>query len=208
MVVDMELQEAKDYVLQLMKDKDKIESDLKDLKEILDSNHVGMDDQLVDSEGYPRTDIDVYQVRHTRHKIICLRNDHKALMRKIEEGLHKVHRLAGNQVESYSTPSTSYIQECASTEPFLRVNLVSAGSPAEMAGIQVEDLIIEFGSIDCRNFRSLKDIGTLVQNSRYKTINVKIKRGSNIIVLALIPRPWVGNGLLGCNVIPIETVER
>lgn len=54
-------------------------------------------------------------------------------MRKIEEGLHKVHALAGNQVETYSTPSTSYIQECAPTEPFLRVNLVSAGSPAEMA---------------------------------------------------------------------------
>ena len=36
MVVDMELQEAKDYVLQLMKDKDKIESDLEALKEILD----------------------------------------------------------------------------------------------------------------------------------------------------------------------------
>lgn len=36
MVVDMELQETKDYVLQLMKDKDKIESDLKALKEILD----------------------------------------------------------------------------------------------------------------------------------------------------------------------------
>lgn len=33
----MELQEAKDAVLQLMKDKEKIESDLKSLKEILDS---------------------------------------------------------------------------------------------------------------------------------------------------------------------------
>lgn len=37
MVVDMELQEAKDYVLRLMKDKEKIESDLKTLKEVLDS---------------------------------------------------------------------------------------------------------------------------------------------------------------------------
>lgn len=36
MVVDMELQEAKDAVLQLMKDKDKIEVDLRALKEILD----------------------------------------------------------------------------------------------------------------------------------------------------------------------------
>lgn len=32
----MELQEAKDAVLQLMKDKEKIESDLRTLKEILD----------------------------------------------------------------------------------------------------------------------------------------------------------------------------
>jgi len=37
MVVDMELQEAKDAVLQLMKEKDKIEDDLRALKEILDS---------------------------------------------------------------------------------------------------------------------------------------------------------------------------
>lgn len=37
MVVDMELQEAKDAVLQLMKDKEKIESNLQALKEILDS---------------------------------------------------------------------------------------------------------------------------------------------------------------------------
>ncbi|KOC59020.1 26S proteasome non-ATPase regulatory subunit 9 [Habropoda laboriosa] len=206
MVVDMELQEAKDYVLQLMKDKDKIESDLEDLKEILDANHVSMDDTLVDSEGYPRNDIDVYQVRHARHRIICLRNDHRALMEKIEEGLHRVHALAGNQVENSS--ATNSTQDSVQLEPFLRVNLVSPDSPAEITGIQVDDLILEFGSIDCRNFKSLKDIGTLVQNSRYKPINVKIKRGSNIIALTLIPRPWVGNGLLGCNVIPIETVER
>lgn len=114
----MELQEAKDAVLQLMKDKENIESNLRALKEILDSvciayyftpyracakrmtllsrntkvdvqhdlsifkdflyfqynklqNHVGMDEPLVDSEGFPRQDIDVYQVRHARHKIIC-----------------------------------------------------------------------------------------------------------------------------------------
>ncbi|XP_060825886.1 26S proteasome non-ATPase regulatory subunit 9 [Bombus pascuorum] len=207
MVVDMELQEAKDYVLQLMKDKDKIESDLKALKEILDINHVGMDDPLVDCEGYPRNDIDVYQVRHVRHKIICLRNDHKTLMKKIEEGLHELHALAGDQAEN-SLAATTIVQDNAQLDPFLKVNLVSPGSPAEIAGIQVDDLILEFGSIDCRNFKSLKDIGTLVQNSRYKTVNIKIKRGSNIVALTLIPRPWIGNGLLGCNVIPIESVER
>ncbi|KMQ97442.1 26s proteasome non-atpase regulatory subunit 9-like isoform 1 protein [Lasius niger] len=210
MVVDMELQEAKDAVLQLMKDKEKIESDLRTLKEILDSNHVDMDEPLVDSEGYPRQDIDVYQVRHTRHKIICLTNDHKALMKKIEEGLHKVHGLAMGSEAQEPVPNVSDSQEIESVslEPFLRVNLVSPGSPAEIAGIQVEDLILEFGSIHYRNFKSLTDIGKLVENSRYKTVNLKIKRGSNSIVLSLTPRPWVGKGLLGCNVIPLEIVER
>ncbi|TGZ57020.1 26S proteasome non-ATPase regulatory subunit 9 [Temnothorax longispinosus] len=208
MVVDMELQEAKDHVLQLMKEKDKIESDLRALKEVLDSNHIGMDEPLVDSEGYPRQDINVYQVRHTRHKIICLRNDHKDVMKKIEEGLHRVHALGGASKAEESIADIPDSQETEGLEPFLRVNLVSPGSPAETAGIQVEDLILEFGSVHCRNFKSLIDIGKLVENSRYKTVNVKIKRGSNTIVLSLIPRPWVGKGLLGCNVIPVEVVER
>ena len=204
----MELQEAKDYVFQLMKDKNKIESELKALQEVLDANHVGMDDPVVDSEGYPRNDIDVYQIRHARHKIICLRNDHKALMNKIEEGLHKVHAMARDQTESSTAATANDIVDTTDLEPFLRVNLVSPDSPAELAGIHVEDLILAFGSIDYRNFKSLKDIGTLVQNSRYKTINVNIKRGSSTLSLTLTPRPWAGKGLLGCNVIPIETVER
>ncbi|XP_043500163.1 26S proteasome non-ATPase regulatory subunit 9 [Polistes fuscatus] len=206
MVVDMELQEAKDTVLQLMKDKDKIELDIRMFKDILDNNHVGMNDALVDSEGYPRQDIDVYQIRHARNRIICLTNDHKALMAKIEAGLHKVHSLSGNQAQEAST--TSDIVEPFSSEPFLRVNLVSPSSPAELAGIQVNDLIIEFGSINYRNFKSLKDIATLVEHSRYKSLDIKLKRGSNILALTLIPRPWIGKGLMGCNVIPLEIVER
>lgn len=34
-------------------------------------NNVGMTEALVDGSGYPRQDLDVYQVRHARHKIIC-----------------------------------------------------------------------------------------------------------------------------------------
>ncbi|XP_046822349.1 26S proteasome non-ATPase regulatory subunit 9 [Vespa crabro] len=207
MVVDMELQEAKDEVLRFIKDRDKIESDIRALRDVLDSNHVGMDDPLVDSEGYPRQDINVYQVRHARHRIICLTNDHKALMKKIEEGLHKVHSIFENQPEE-PIATTSDIEEPFSTEPFLRVNLVSPSSPAEVAGIQVDDLIIEFGSINYGNFKTLKDIATLVEHSRYKSLDIKLKRGSSILALTLIPRPWDGNGLLGCNVIPLEVVER
>ncbi|XP_023245269.1 26S proteasome non-ATPase regulatory subunit 9 [Copidosoma floridanum] len=213
MVVDTELEEAKEAVLQLMKEKEKIEAELASANNILSTNGVSMTDELTDSQGYPRNDINVYQVRHARHKIICLQNDHKAIMQKIERGLHKVHQCAGiggtaNAQEE--TPATSSGLQDGNflLEPFLRVNLVSPGSPAELAGIQTEDLILEFGSITSSNFNSLKDIGSIVENSRYKNVAVKIKRGSNTFALTLIPRPWSGKGLLGCNVVPLESVER
>ncbi|XP_032664670.1 26S proteasome non-ATPase regulatory subunit 9 [Odontomachus brunneus] len=211
MVVDMELQEAKAAVFELMKEKDKIESELRTLKEILDSNHVDMSEPLVDSEQYPRQDIDVYQVRRARHDVICLTNDHKALMTKIEEGLHKVHTLMkASDVQQAAIDVIDDTNSCETetSEPFLRVNLVSPGSPAESAGLQVGDLILEFGSIRYRNFKTLTDIKRLAENSKFRAINVKIKRKSDITVLSLTPRPWTGEGLLGCSVIPLEAVER
>jgi len=33
---------------------------------------VGMDEPLIDVEGFPRADIDIYSVRHARHQIICM----------------------------------------------------------------------------------------------------------------------------------------
>ncbi|XP_063977549.1 26S proteasome non-ATPase regulatory subunit 9 [Diachasmimorpha longicaudata] len=215
MVVDMELEEAKTRVLNLMKEKDKIEGELTELKGILDKNHVGMLEALVDSEGYPRADIDVYQVRHARAKIICLQNDYKALMKRIEAGLTEIHsvgKACPPETSSSSSPrsvSTTPVQDTLSPgEPFLRVNLVSEGSPAEQAGLRINDLVTEFGSINFQNFGSLKDIGDLVAHSLNKSVIVKVKRRSDYVVLTLVPKPWTGKGLLGCNIIPLENVER
>lgn len=38
---------------------------------------VGMDDPLVDNEGFPRNDIDIYTVRTARNRIICKLNGHQ-----------------------------------------------------------------------------------------------------------------------------------
>lgn len=68
---------------------------------------------------------------------------------------------------------------------------------------------MEFGSINFHNFKTLKDIGELVEQSRNKSFDVKVKRPNcKIDILSLTPRPWPGKGLLGCNVIPLEAVER
>lgn len=63
---------TRDQVLKFMEEKDKIEREIQELNLILETNgNVGMHEPLVDAEGYPRTDIDVFRVRHARHRIIC-----------------------------------------------------------------------------------------------------------------------------------------
>ena len=65
---------TKEEVLDLIKDKEKMEDELKTWLEVLDcQDNVGMEGELIDSEGYPRNDIDVHKVREARNKVIYLR---------------------------------------------------------------------------------------------------------------------------------------
>jgi 26S proteasome non-ATPase regulatory subunit 9 len=54
---------------------------------------VGLAGPLVDGEGFPRSDVDHYQVRSLRHRLACLRTDRKALEAELETKLHALHQL-------------------------------------------------------------------------------------------------------------------
>ena len=62
---------TREQVMEMVKQKDGLEEELKALHEVLKSQGVGMEEPLVDGEGFPRSDIDVYQVRHARSNIRC-----------------------------------------------------------------------------------------------------------------------------------------
>ena len=49
--------------MELVRAKDALEAEMKELGAVLEGQGVGMEDALVDAEGFPRGDIDVYQVR-------------------------------------------------------------------------------------------------------------------------------------------------
>ncbi|KAJ7309792.1 hypothetical protein JRQ81_007860 [Phrynocephalus forsythii] len=191
----------------LLKKKDEIEAQIKAYYEVLeDQKGVGMSEPLVDVEGYPRGDIDLYQVRTARHNIICLQNDHKALMRQVEEALHQLHarekqKRAKDEAEARAEAES---QSWALPQPFARVNAVTPGSPASLSGLQVDDEIMEFGSVNTHNFRSLQDIAVVVQHSEEKPLSVTVLRGGERIHLGLTPKRWNGKGLLGCNILPLQ----
>ncbi len=74
--------------------RDQLEKELEYYLNTLESLGVGMEGGLLDSEGFPRADIDLYVVRESRQKVAMLRNDLKAIMKDIEQGLHELHAQA------------------------------------------------------------------------------------------------------------------
>ncbi|XP_023372629.1 26S proteasome non-ATPase regulatory subunit 9 isoform X2 [Otolemur garnettii] len=199
-------------VQELMRRKDEIEAQIQANYEVLDSQKgIGMNEPLVDSEGYPRSDVDLYQVRTARHNIICLQNDHKEVMKQVEEALHQLH---AHDKEKQARDMAEAEEEAMSHKPghsmshrpsqaFAKVNSISPGSPASTAGLQVDDEITEFGSVNVQNFHSLSNISTVVQHSE-GGLNVVVMRRGEKHQLRLVPTRWSGKGLLGCNIIPLQ----
>lgn len=110
----------------LMFQKENIEAQLQVQAAILSSNAGStLDSPLIDADGYPRADIDIYAVRNARIRIIELRNDLIAVMNALALALQSVYDPALAPVES-PQPSTN-------GKPFAKVDGVSPGSPAAEA---------------------------------------------------------------------------
>ncbi|XP_043924547.1 26S proteasome non-ATPase regulatory subunit 9 [Protopterus annectens] len=194
-------------VQELVKKKELIETQIKAYHDVLDDQkNVGMGGPLVDIEGYPRADIDLYQVRTARHNIICLQNDHKDIMKQIEEALHQLHaqereRRAKGEVEAAADRMET---EQSIEQPFAKVDTVTPGSPASISGVQVGDEIIEFGSVNSQNFQNLQNIAVVVQHSEGKPLSITVLRSGQKVHLGITPQRWSGRGLLGCNIVPLQ----
>ncbi|KAJ1547942.1 26S proteasome non-ATPase regulatory subunit 9 [Nowakowskiella sp. JEL0078] len=125
----------------ILAEKDEIESKIAELSGILiEQGNVGLNSPLIDSEGFPRADIDVYTVRLARNQIIRLQTDLKEIMKKMEIALYDLHSAKKKENENSSASTTNAV--------FARVNKVLHDSPASDAGLQSDDLIIRFGDVD------------------------------------------------------------
>jgi 26S proteasome non-ATPase regulatory subunit 9 len=128
-----------EQVRSLMSRKENIESEINTHLDVLASNKSTLNSPLVDGQGFPRDDIDVYAVRNARVRIIELRNDLKGLMDEIGEALTLVYdptlggsNALGSEAAGMSTSSRSPLT------PFAKVGSVSPHSPAaDAVSVQV-----------------------------------------------------------------------
>jgi len=216
-----EISEEKQHLLNLIKARDELEQKIAKLQS---ENVPGA---LVDEEGFPRADVDVYGITFVRAELAKLQTDHKNAMKEIEQAMTKYHaHLKSSQpqgqgsssseaapvvtqkqpVERKETPvqGTQASTIPADLEPFYIVRQVFLDSPAFSAGLVVDDKVLQFGTVTKAN-NTPSSIAEVVSHSVGKSVRVVVKRGEDIKELFLTPQQWSGRGLLGCHIVPFPS---
>ncbi|CAD7699813.1 unnamed protein product [Ostreobium quekettii] len=174
----------------------------------------GLRGNLLDAEGYPRSDIDLHAVATDRNRLAALMNDHKQLTARIERQMHQLHaeaREGGLLVESEAKrprlegaclpPSGA-----GSLVPFAIVDDVSADSPAKAAGIEVGDQLCAFGSVSADGNRGtvLTRLANALKENEGKEVATVFLRKGAVREMLLTPQRWGGPGLIGCHLRPLS----
>ncbi|KAJ1945452.1 putative 26S proteasome regulatory subunit [Linderina macrospora] len=192
---------SRQHTQELLKQKDILESELRDLESQLRSHGVTRTEPLMDANGFPRADIDIATIRQIRTSLIYKQNDLKALMAEIESSLLALHQ------DTKSEPG-SELADPPRRRAFARVNTIAPSSPAADAGLKVGDSIVTFGSADALNHERLQRLAKICSESEGLEVGVQVERvvdgRPTLVNLMLTPRRgWGGAGLLGCHVLPI-----
>lgn len=190
----------------------------------------GLKDPLCDHEGFPRGDIDLFEVRAKRNRLAIINTDYRSLMKEIEAEVAMMHAALLNvqhtgtsAVEEKETkPSTSKshndiveqgrvsISEVRETKlvrailiPIAKIDEILHESPSAEAGLVDGDLLLSIGNIDYRVSDPLSMIPKIVHDNANSAIPLVVRRGEDIIEVTLTPHQWSGRGLLGCHLSPL-----
>ncbi|KAJ4482080.1 hypothetical protein J3R30DRAFT_2121170 [Lentinula aciculospora] len=192
----------------LMDQKKNIENEIEARISILKDNQSTMTSPLVDPDGFPRADIDIYAVRGARVRIIELRNDLKDVTAAIGKALEAIYDRPQIEPSDNTSNMTEDSSSSKEPKPFAKVDGVAPGSPAADAGLCREDLIVKFGQLIHTSFtsESLTPIAELVGANENQSIGIKVLRRGGSVFLSLTPRRgWGGRGMLGCHIIPYSS---
>ena len=186
----------------------------------------GLHGSLLDSEGFPRADVDIHTIRRDRHRVAILKTDYVELTKALDEGLTRLHALAradGSaelnswlpapqaeppkrpRVEPLShppSPSPMDVEPVAVVEsqvPWAVVDEVVGGSPAAEAGLALGDCLLAVGS--AQTLAATPEVVRAAAESG-ATLTVHLLRRGQAMALRLSPRVWEGRGVLGCHLTP------
>lgn len=192
-------------------------------------NGPGISGNLLDAEGFPRSDIDVAVVRSNRHRLAILRNDHKDITEKIDQNLQIL--LSGGRLGDSPMPPQrrrdgESQHQISSGLSSISPSLPDAATSENQSTPMDEDAIarLPFALVNqifdgspaasdglqlgdqILKFGSVDGGENLVsrlaregQTNQGSAIPVIVMRRGVQVHLNVTPRPWSGRGLLGCH---------
>ncbi|KAJ8562184.1 hypothetical protein K7X08_011475 [Anisodus acutangulus] len=178
----------------------------------------GFSGNLVDSEGFPRTDIDIPIVRADRHRLAELLNDHKIMTEKIDQNIQVLHsaRLAstpssvkdsddtaglgvqGSAVNIAKASTSAMDMDVSFSRPFAVIDEITEESPAAEDGLQLGDQVVRFGNVQSGE-NLLQRLAAEAQSNQGCAVSMTVMRQGAMANVKVTPRAWQGRGLLGCN---------
>eukprot|EP00892_Ulva_mutabilis_P009138 jgi/Ulvmu1/6597/UM003_0234.1 len=163
----------------------------------------GLYDSLVDSEGYPRSDVDIMRTRQLRQEHIMLHNDLRSAMDELHKVLNSIHGSMRNAATSPpdAQAQSAFKSDAVASAPFAVVQAVAPKSPADEGGLQVGDKVIKFG--DAQGPSGLTTLQTRLQVYKDKPQEVVVQRRGEVMQLHVTPQTWSGSGLLGGTLVPM-----
>ncbi|KAJ4813701.1 26S proteasome non-ATPase regulatory subunit 9 [Rhynchospora pubera] len=165
----------------------------------------GLSANLTDSEGFPRSDIDIPTVRAQRKRLAELRNDHKDITDRIHKNIQLLHsaKLPHNPDSKNQGTSAPYENHPMDVDPVVRIPFatideIAEDSPAAEDGLQLGDGIVKFGNVE-NGERLQERLVSEAQSNQGRPVSVVVIRRGAFLNLTVTPRPWRGRGLLGCH---------
>lgn len=188
----------------------------------------GIKDALVDAEGFPRSDVDIFRVREQRNRLACINTDHKALMKEIEAEMFRLHEslLAKSDAEDKPEDSGSTFKSSESSSsgdnmksgtpmaatastmaayeslsPIGKISELADNSPAKQANLKDNDHIIAFGPITIVTHGNVTNAMSAIASivKENEPITLVIDRNGKLMQLNIVPKKWEGRGILGCR---------
>ncbi|KAG5376232.1 hypothetical protein IGI04_040828 [Brassica rapa subsp. trilocularis] len=175
----------------------------------------GLSGNLVDSEGFPREDIDIPAVRAQRRRLAELRNEHSEITDKINVNIQILHSVrptsrassakdSGPQERSLSGEVASLSQTSGFTVtsramdtsiPFAMVDEITESSPAAEDGLQLGDQVVKFGNVEGGD-NLLPRLAAEAQANQGQAVSVGVIRQGAKLDLSVTPRVWQGRGAI------------
>ncbi|KAK7197676.1 proteasome 26S non-ATPase subunit 9 [Novymonas esmeraldas] len=226
-VEDMDADAIRQELRRLDPQKTSMEAALTDALQYLATTPVGLRGKLVDAEGFPRGDCDLYAVRTARNTADSTRNDLRALSERMYALLNALHHQTQEaaQLQMVQDAATRRQRQAAAEKraqrmaevrrvsllrPCLTVAAVEAGSPAEEAGLSVGMQVLQYGAITHAELAAdgLQALARETAAHEGASIIVWVRKPGELdddpSELVLVPQRWRGPGLLGCALDRVE----